>query len=141
MYQRRTVGAELTFDAIESQHCLALPLGDRLTCLPAVDIFPCRIDRARAALGLLPIILKGAPALILRFVDLAMRMQTTERIIADRTQRHDLVARFQRKGIIDLDGRDLRISWQIPGSAVMRPGGIVGLLRLVLGTLMSPRRK
>ena len=83
MHQRRAVGAEFALGAVQPQHRLALAFGDRLARLPAIDIFPGRIDRLRAALGLLPIVLKRPPALILRLVDLAMRVQPAERIVAD----------------------------------------------------------
>ena len=78
--------------AVQPQHGLPLALGDRLPPLPAVDIFAAGIDRLRAALGLLPIVLKRPAALILRLVDLAMRVQPRQRIVADRAQRDDLVA-------------------------------------------------
>ena len=75
MHQRGAVGAEFAFGAVEPQHRLALALGDRLAHLAAIDIFPRRIDRLRAALGLLPIVLERPAALVLRLVDLAMAMQ------------------------------------------------------------------
>ena len=84
MHQRRTVGAEFALGAVQPQHGLALAFGNRLPPLPAIDIFPGGIDRARPALGLLPVGLKGTPALVLRLVDLAMRVQATKRIVADR---------------------------------------------------------
>ena len=89
---RRAVGAELALASVEAKHRLALAFGDRFTQLPAIDIFPRRIDRLRAALGLLPIVLERAPALVLRLVDLAMAVQAAQRIVADRAQRDDLVA-------------------------------------------------
>jgi hypothetical protein len=39
-----------------------------------------------------------------------MGMQASEWIVADRTQGNDLLARFQRQGIIDLDGCYLGIA-------------------------------
>src|SRR5204862_4512032 len=72
MHQRRAVGPEFAFDAVQAQHCLALAFGDRLAPLAAVDIFPRGIHRLRAALGLLPVALECPSALILRLVDLAM---------------------------------------------------------------------
>ena len=119
MHQRRAVGAEFALDAVEPQHCLALPFGDRLPRLPAIDIFPRRIDRARAALGLLPIVLKRPPALILRFVDLAMRMQTASGSLRIERNATILSPGSSAKGIIDLDCRHFRIAWQILGSTVM----------------------
>ena len=98
MHQRRAIRAEFAFGPVQPQHRLALALRDRLARLPAIDIFPRRIDRARPALGLLPIVLKRPPALILRFVDLAMRVQAGERIVADRAQRDDLVAGSSARG-------------------------------------------
>src|SRR4029453_11635392 len=103
MHQRRAVRAEFAFGPVQPQHGLALAFGDRFAALPAVDILPGRIDRARSALSLLPVALERAPGLILRFVDLAVGMQAGERIVADRTQSNDLLARLQRQGIIDLD--------------------------------------
>ena len=49
MHQHDAIGTELAFDAIEPQHRPALPFGDRLARIPAIDIFARRIDRARAA--------------------------------------------------------------------------------------------
>ena len=89
---------------------LALTLGDRLAALPAIDIFPRRVDRARSALGLLPIALERSPRLILRLVDLAVGMQACERIVADRTQGNDLLARLQPQGVFDLDGCDFSVA-------------------------------
>src|ERR1700722_10141349 len=83
VHQRRAVGAEFMLGAVQPQHGLALALGDRFSPLPAVDIFARGIDRLRAALGLLPIVLKRPAALILRLVDLAMRVQPRQRIVAD----------------------------------------------------------
>jgi hypothetical protein len=37
-------------------------------------------------------------------------MQASERIVADRTQGNDLLARLQRQGIFDLDGCDFGIA-------------------------------
>ena len=101
---------EFAFGPVQPQHGLALALGDRLAALPAIDIFPGWIDRARSALGLLPIALERTPGLILRLVDLAMGMQASERIVADRTQGNDLLTRLQHQGIIDLDGCDFGIA-------------------------------
>ena len=84
MHQRRAVGAKLAFSPVQPQHGLALALGDRFAALPAIDIFPGRIDRARPALGFLPIALERTPGLILGLVDLAVGMQTRERIVSDR---------------------------------------------------------
>src|SRR5258705_13132660 len=98
MHQRRAVRAELAFGPVQPQHSLALALGDRFAALPAIDIFPGRIDRAWSALGLLPVALERAPRLILRLVDLAVGMQASERIVADRTQGDDLLPRLQRQG-------------------------------------------
>jgi hypothetical protein len=94
VHQRRTVGTELALRLVQPQYCLALALGDRLTPLPAINTFPGRIDCAGAAFGLLPIALERRPGLILRLVDLAMRMQTPERVVADRTQSDDLLPRL-----------------------------------------------
>jgi hypothetical protein len=63
--------------------------------LSAIDIFAGGIDRLRAALGLLPIVLKRPAALMLRLVDLAMGVQPRQRIVADRAQGDDLVAGIQ----------------------------------------------
>ena len=128
MHQRRAVGAEFALGAVQPQHRLALAFGDRLAHLPAIDIFPGRIDRARAALGPLPVVLKRPPALVLRLVDLTMRMQAAKRIVADRAQRNDLLSRLQRQGIVDLDGCDFGVARQILRSPVMRLGRVVRLL-------------
>jgi hypothetical protein len=37
-------------------------------------------------------------------------VQASERIVADRPQRNDLLARLQRQGIIDLDGCDFSVA-------------------------------
>jgi len=55
-------------------------------------------------------------------------MQAAEGIVADRTQRDDLLARLNRKRVVDLHGCDFGMAWQIPGSPVVRPGGVVRLL-------------
>lgn len=110
MHQRRAVRAQLAFGSVQPQHRFALALGDRFAALPAIDKFPGRVDRARSALGLFPVALERPPGLILRLVDLAVRMQAAERIVADRTQGHDFLARLQRERIIDRDGRDLGIA-------------------------------
>src|ERR1700736_1878433 len=75
MPQRRAVGAEFALDAVEPQQRLALAFGDRLPHPSAIDIFARRIDRLRAALGLLPIVLERPPTLKLRLVDLAVTVQ------------------------------------------------------------------
>jgi hypothetical protein len=75
MHQRGAVGAEFALGAVQPQHGLALAFRNRLPRPPAIDIFPRGIDRLRTALGFLPIALKGPPALVLRFVDLTMRVQ------------------------------------------------------------------
>jgi hypothetical protein len=74
-----------------------------------------------------PIALEGASTLILRLVDLAVRMQPSQRIVAERAQRDDLLAGVKRQRIVDLDGRDFGVAQQIPRPPVMRLGGIVGL--------------
>jgi hypothetical protein len=98
MHQRRTIGAEFALGAVEPQHRLALAFGDRLPRLSAIDIFARRIDRARPALGLFPVALECPPALVLRLVDLVMRVQPRQRIIAGRAQRNDLLSRLQSQG-------------------------------------------
>ena len=110
MHQRRAVGAQLAFGPVQPQHGLALAVGDRLAPLPAIDKLPGRIHSTRATLGFLPIGLEGPAALILRLVDLAVGVQPAERIVADRTERDDLLARLQPERIVDLDGRDLGIA-------------------------------
>src|SRR5207302_11220430 len=92
-----------------------------------IDVFPGRVNRAWAALGLLPIVLKRPSALVLRLVDLAVRMQPGKRIVADRTERHDLLAWFQRQRVIDLDGLDLGVAQQILRSSVMHLRRVVRL--------------
>ena len=93
MHQHGTVGAEFALDAVEPQHRPALGFGDRLPPLAAIDIFAGGIDRARTALRFLPIVLEGTATPELRLVDLTMRMQAAERVVADRAQRDDLVSR------------------------------------------------
>jgi hypothetical protein len=66
----------------------------------------------------------------LRLVDLAMRVQAAERIIASRTQHDNLVAWFECKGIIDFDCGYLRIVRQIPRPAVMQADRMIGLFSL-----------
>ena len=95
MHQCRTVGTQLALDAVQPQHRLALAFGDRFAHLSAIDIFPGRIDRTRAALGLFPIVLERTACLVLRLVDLAMRVLPAERIVADRAQRNNLLARLK----------------------------------------------
>ena len=91
MHQHGTVGAEFVLDAVEPQHRPALGFGDRLPPLAAIDIFAGGIDCARTALRFLPIVLEGtATPELRRLVDLTMRMQAAERVVADRAQRDDL---------------------------------------------------
>ena len=82
MHQRRSVGAEFTLGSVQPQHGLALTFRDRLPSLPAIDIFPGGIDSQRSALGFLPIALECPPALVLRLVDLTMRVQPAQGIVA-----------------------------------------------------------
>jgi hypothetical protein len=56
-------------------------------------------------------------------------MQPRQRIVADRTQRDDLVAGLQAQGIVDLDGRHFGIARKIAGPAVMCL--ILGLRRII----------
>src|SRR6476620_6771868 len=106
MHQHGAVGAEFALDTVEPRHRPALGFGDRLPPLAAIDIFPGRIDGAGTALRLLPIVLEGTATPELRLVDLTMRMQAAERVVADRAQRDDPVSRFQRERIVDLDCGD-----------------------------------
>jgi hypothetical protein len=55
-------------------------------------------------------VLKGSPTLVLHLVDLAMGVQAGKRIVSDRTQGNDLLARLERQGIVDLDGRDFGVT-------------------------------
>src|ERR1700676_3715139 len=119
MHQRGAVGAEFALGTVQPQHGLALALRNRLPRLPAIDIFPRRIDGLRAALGLLPVVLKRPAALILRLVDLTMRMQPAQGIVADRAQRDDFFSRLQAQGIVHFNRRHLRVAQQIPRSPVM----------------------
>src|SRR5882724_9356543 len=84
MHQRSANGAEFALGAVQPQHGLALAFRNRFPRLPAVDIFPRGIDRLWAALGFLPIVLESPPALVLRLVDLAVRVQPRQGVIADR---------------------------------------------------------
>ncbi|MGY2990110.1 hypothetical protein ACVI1K_007457 [Bradyrhizobium sp. USDA 4508] len=63
----------------------------------------------------------------MRIVDLAVRVQPAERIVADRAKSNDLLAWLERKGIVDVDGRHLGIKRQILGTSIVRSGGIVRL--------------
>ena len=94
----------------------------------AVDIFAGRIHGLRAPLRPLPVVLEGAAAPILRLVDLAMRVQPAERIVADRAHRDDLLVQIERQGIVDLDRRQFGIERQIARSPVVKPGQFVGLV-------------
>jgi hypothetical protein len=47
VHQRRSVRAKLALGAVEPQHRLALPFGDRLAPLHAIAIFAGGIDRLR----------------------------------------------------------------------------------------------
>jgi hypothetical protein len=91
MDQRRAVYAEFPLTGIEPQHRLALTLRNRFPRSDAVDIFARRINRLRSALRPLPVVLECTAALVLCFVDLTMRMQPPQRIIADRAQGNDLL--------------------------------------------------
>src|SRR5665213_2308529 len=127
MHQRRAIGAEFALGAIQPQYRLALAFGDRLPHLAAIDIFPAGVDRPRAALGFFPIVLKRPSAPVLRLVDLAMRMQPAQWIVADRAQRDDLFAGLEAQGIVDFNGCDFRIAREIAGSPVVNLGGVVRL--------------
>ena len=48
-----------------------------------------------------------------------MRVQTRQRIVADRAQGNDLFARFEREGIIDFHGGDLRVERQIARAPIV----------------------
>ena len=119
MDQRRSIGTQLPLGAVEPQHYPALTLGDWLAGPHAIDIFAGGIDGLRSAFGPFPIVLKRATASILGFVDLPVRMQPRQRIIADRAQGDDLVAGFQRHGIVDLNGSDFRVVRQIAGTPIV----------------------
>src|SRR4029453_11362171 len=125
MHQRRAVRAEFAFGPVQPQHGLSLALGDRFAALPPIDILPGWIDGTRSTLGVLPVALERTPGLILRLVDLAVGMQGRERIVAERTQGKDLLARLQSRRIIDLDGCDLGVAQQSTGPSVMCLGTIV----------------
>jgi len=132
VHQRRAIGAEFALGAVEPQHGPALAFGDRLPCPSAIDIFPRGIDRLRAALGLLPVVLESPPALILRLVELAMRVQPAQGIIADRAQGDDFFTRLQGQGIVHFNGRHFGVARQIPRSPVMN------LCKLVLLVAFGP---
>ena len=78
------------------------------------------VDGLRSTLGPLPVVLEGTAGLVLRLVDLAVRMQTTQGIIANRPQGDDLLARPQRKGIVNLNAGNFRIERQIARAPVMQ---------------------
>src|SRR5581483_9120020 len=80
----RAIEAELALARVEPQHRLALAFRDRFPCLGAIDIFAGRIDGLRSTLCPFPVVLEGTSGLVLRFVDLAMRMQPTQGIVPDR---------------------------------------------------------
>lgn len=123
--QHRTVGPELVLGTLQPQDRLTLAFRDRLAPLAAIDIFARRIDSTRPALGLFPIALEGAASPILRIVDLAVRMQPTERIVADRAQRDNPFAPLKRERIVDFDRRHLGIVGQVLGAAVVPARRIV----------------
>jgi hypothetical protein len=58
-------------------------------------------------------------ALVLSLVDLAMRMQSSERVVADRSHRNDLLARLKGQRIIDLHGGHFSVQRQIPSPPIM----------------------
>jgi hypothetical protein len=124
----RSVGTELPLGAIQPQHRLTLAFGDRLAALRTIDMFAGRIDSPRSALRTFPVILEGAAATVLRIVDLSMRMQPTERIVTYRAERHDLLARLQRQGVVDLDRRHLGVEWQVARATIMDLRNTMGLI-------------
>src|SRR5262249_15660171 len=113
MDERRSVGAELALDAVEPQRGLALALGDRHPRRAAVGIFASGITGLRPALGALPVALKRPAAAILSLVDLPMRMQPRQRIITNRAQGDDFLARLESQGIVNFDRSNFRIARQI----------------------------
>ena len=122
MHQHRTVGAEFAARTVEPQHRPALVLGDRLARRRGIDIFPRRIDGSWAPLGLLPIVLKRSPAPELCLINLVVAEEPCERIVADRAQRDDLLARLERERVIHFDLGHLGVQRQILRLAVMNPG-------------------
>jgi hypothetical protein len=74
--------------------------------------------------------LESAATPVLRLVDLVVRMQPSQGIIAHRAQNHDLLARLQGKRIIDFDGDYLCIARQIAGASVMSFGNSVRFIPL-----------
>ncbi len=114
MHQRGAVCAEFALDPVQPQHRLSLALGDRLARAGTIDIFAGRIHRLWAPLSPLPIVLEGAPAAVLRLVDLVVRVQPAERIAADRPDSQNLLARIERERIVDLHLRHLGIERYLP---------------------------
>src|SRR5258708_7452894 len=93
MHQRSADRAEFALGAIEPQHGLALAFRNRLPGPPAIDIFPRGIDGLRTALGFLPIALESPPSLVLRLVDLPMRVHPPQGILAHPAHLDHLVPR------------------------------------------------
>src|ERR1700747_21781 len=120
MHDGRAVQAKLALAIVEPEHRFALALGDRLARLCTIDIFTRGVDGLRSTLGPLPVVLEGTAGLVLRLVDLAVRMQTTQGIIANRTQGDDLPPRPKRKEIVTLNAANSRMERQIARAPVMQ---------------------
>jgi hypothetical protein len=57
-----------------------------------------------------------------------MRVHPSQRIVAERAQRDDLVAGIETQGIVDLDRRDIGMAQQIARSPVVNLRGVVGFV-------------
>jgi len=85
MDQRRAVRSQIMLYPVEPHDRPPLCFRDRLARLTAIDALARRIDRPGTAFRPLPIVLERPSAAILRFVDLAMRVQFGQGIAASRT--------------------------------------------------------
>ena len=99
MHQRRAVRAEFAFGPVQPQHGLALALGDRFAACPPSTYSRVGSTARGPRSAFSQSLWNARPRLILRLVDLAVRIQAGERIVADRTQGDDLLARLQPQRI------------------------------------------
>ena len=119
MDDRRPVRAEFALGPVQPDHRLSLTFGHELAALRAVDMITRGVNGLRSPLRPLPIVLEGASRPILRFVQLLVRVQAAERIVADRSERNDFLAWLARKRIVDLDRDHLRIPGQVKRATVV----------------------
>ncbi len=99
--ERGAVLAQCPLRSVQAQDGSPLSLGDGLRHHSAVDGFLGWVNRPRAALGGLEIVLEPAAALILRLVNEAPGVQRSERIPPRGAQCHDFTSDFV--WVVDLD--------------------------------------